>query len=265
MALGSDNNYQSNSGKTKYREPEVYSCYNMSNVEGVDPSALSFSFFRNLLKVSIAPKIANPTGDKMWDHDNATIIYLTHTKARMLREEIDKVLSGEKFNGGVNSGTDGLISFSDGKEIGSNYYCLIIRKIDENGNISSTYAYEFKSEYHYGISNFDSSNSTHDKDYFDNLEIEQFKCLLEDYYRSMTNALAYTVVNNLRFDMSRINTKLTDIAEANGITYNNRAGNGNNRSSFFNNSDNASQVNRTAGNHSGSRASTMEELEDKLG
>ena len=191
------------------------------------------------------------------------VIYLTHTKARMLREEIDRVLTGEKFNGGVNSGTDGLISFSDGKEIGSNYYCLIIRKIDENGNIGSTYAYEFKPEYHYAISNFDSTNSTHDKDYFDNLEIEQFKHLLEDYYNSMTNALAYTVVNSLRFDMSRINTKLTDIAEANGISYANRAGNGNNRSSFFNNSDNASQANRTSG-HSGSRASTLEELEGRL-
>lgn len=273
MALG-DTNYQGNNNKPRFKEPEVYSCYNMSNVEGIDPSALSFSFFRNLLKITISPKLQNPTGDKMWDHENAACVYLTHTKARMLAKEIEKVLAGDKFNGGVNTGSDGLISFSDGKEVGSQFYCIIIRKIDSNGGVLGTYVYEFKTNYHYAISNFNASDSTHDKDYYDMLEIEQLKDLLVDYYNAMTNAIAYSVINNLRFDMSRINTKLNDIAEANGIKY----GNGNNYSSnsgsrsFFNSDNTKSETNGTNGSlnngqstHSnGSRTTTLDDLDGSM-
>lgn len=267
MALG-DNNYSGN-GKSKYREIETYSGYNLSNVEGVDPSALSFSYFRELLKVSIAPKLQNPSDNRMWDHENAAAVYLTHTKARMLAAEIDEVMKGNKFNGGVNTGTDGLITFSDGKEVGSSYYCLIIRKIDQEGKVLSTYVYEFKQGYHYSICNFNSSDASHDKSYYDDLEILQLKDLLVQYYQAMTNAIAYSVVNQMRFDMSRINTKLVDIAEANGITYDNKSGNnsnrGGNRGSFFNgNTNNPKDEGRSArpGSNTGSsRASTIEELE----
>lgn len=268
MALG-DTNYSGNN-KSKFKEPEVFSCYNMSNVEGVDPSAISFSFFRNLLKISISPKLANPTNDKMWDHENAVTVYLTHTKARMLAKEIENVLSGEKFNGGVNTGTDGLISFSDGKEVGSNFYCLIIRKIDMEGKVLSTYVYEFKPEYHYGISNFNTSDSSHQKDYYDMLEIEQFKDLLNGYFNAMTNAVAYSVINNMRFDLSRINTKLNDIAEANGISY----GNGgsyskNSNTSFFNNNQSQDTSHgprqpEQSSHSKGTRMSTMDDLEGAM-
>lgn len=264
MALG-DNNYSGN-GKPKYREIETYSGYNLSNVEGVDPSALSFSYFRELLKVTISPKLQNPSENKLWDHENAASVYLTHTKARMLAKEIDEVLAGNKFNGGVNTGSDGLITFSDGKEVGSNFYCLIIRKIDQSGTVLSTYVYEFKQGYHYSIYNFNSSDSSHEKAYYDMLEIEQLKDLLEQYYEAMTNAIAYTVVNQMRFDMSRINTKLVDIAEANGITYNNNnsSSRGGNRGSFFNGNNNSNDEGRQAQpnrNTGSSRASTIEELE----
>lgn len=274
MALG-DQNYSGNN-KSKFKEPEVYSCYNMSNVEGVDPSALSSSFFRNLLKLTISPKLQNPTGDKLWDHENAACVYITHTKARMLAKEIDDVLEGKKFNGGVNTGADGLISFSDGKEVGSPFYCLIIRKLDNQGSILGSYIYEFKSNYHYGISNFNASDSSHDKDYYDMLEIEQFKELLIGYYNAMNNAIAYSVVNNMRFDISRINTKLNDIAEANGITYGNGNGYSNNSSSrsFFNNNNTKAENNaaNTGGSpnrpnqssHNSSRMSTLEELDGAL-
>lgn len=262
MAL-SDNNSYSGNGKTRFKEPEVFSGYNLSNVEGVDPSALSFSFFRNLLKIQISPKLTNPSGDRMWDHENAANVYLTHTKARMLRDQIDLVLSGKAFNGGVNSGADSLISFSNGKEVNTTNYCLIIRKIDQStGAVTSTYVYEFKTDYHYAISDFDAASANYEKIFFNSLEIEQFKDLLEQYYLAMTNSTAYSVINNMRFDMSRINTKLNDIAEANGITYENKGYK--NNSSYFNRPNtNESQPNRSAG-HSGARMATMEDLENQI-
>lgn len=258
MNFNGNNNDNGGSSK-KYREPETFSGYNLSNVEGVDPSALSFSYFRNLLKCQISPRLPNPTNDKMWDHDNSLILYLTHTKARILREQVDAVLKGEISNGGVPTGADGLISFSDGKDAGSQFYCLILRKIDQNsGSVLSAYVYEFKSQYHYAINNFDQKTAAHEKQYFDMLEIEQFKDLLEEYYKSMTNAYAYSVVNNMRFDMSRINTKLIDIAKANGIEYGD--GNRSSGNSFFNKPNNE-QSSYSGGS---ARTSTIEDLESQL-
>ena len=90
MALGSSDN-----NEKKNYEPRVYSPYKMSNIEGIDPSYLGVTFFRNLLQLAISPMNKN-TGDKIsFDHDNAIVVYLTHTKARILRNEIDRVLSGK--------------------------------------------------------------------------------------------------------------------------------------------------------------------------
>ena len=51
MALG---NYNDNNNK-RYSEPLVYSQFGTSNTEGEDPSALSFSFYNKMLKITITP------------------------------------------------------------------------------------------------------------------------------------------------------------------------------------------------------------------
>ena len=91
MAFGN----QDNNEKKNY-EPRVYSPYKTSNVDGIDPSSLGVTFFRNLLQLSISPKLQN-TGDKIaFDHDNAIVVYLTHTKARILKNEVERVLEINK-------------------------------------------------------------------------------------------------------------------------------------------------------------------------
>lgn len=257
MALGnSDNNEKKN------YEPRVYSPYKMSNVEGIDPSYLGVTFFRNLLQLSISPMNKN-TGDKIsFDHDNAIVVYLTHTKARILRNEIDRVLAGKIENGGVNTGADGLITFSNGKELGIAGPCLIIRKVDQNGKVVSSYAYEFKQQYHCGIENFDQSTSNHEKYYYDGLEVDQFITLLEDYYVSACGAVAYSVIENSKYDYSRVNTKINLIAEKLGVEFNSNANysSGTNRQSFFNQNGN----NNTSSYTPSSRQSTLDELASEL-
>lgn len=260
MALG-DNNYDNNN--KKYYEPTVYSPYKMSNTEGVDPSALSFSFFRNLLKVSISPMKQN-TGDKIaFDHENAISVYLTHTKARMLASEIKNVMENSEStnNGGVPTGSDGLISFSNGKELGINSPCLIIRKIDANGNVLSSYVYQFKCAYHYSIRNFNESNSKHDRYFYDNIEVDQFLTLLDEYYRAMTGAIAYSIIDQQKYDTSRMNTKIESIAEKLGVSFkSNNTNYSNGGNSFFNNTTSSS----SSAASSSSRHSTIEELQSKL-
>ena len=252
MALG---NYDNN--KKEQYMPVYYSSYNTGNAEGIDPSALSYSYYNRMLKLSISPvKMSN--GDKVsYDHENAAVVWLTHTKARLLRDEILKVLNGEISNGGVPTGTEGLVRFIDGKELGVNGYCLVINKVNENGEVTSSYAYEFKMKHHYAIENYDPKDSSHKKVYNHNLEIQQLLDLLESYYIAMTGAVAYSVMDANRFTTNSNNTKIDLIMSKMGIEYKpgttSRASSG---SSFFdNNRSSSSDSDRSM------RAATMDELE----
>ena len=264
MSLGGDYSSNSNTNKKQYYEPEVRSSYVLSNSEGVDPSALSVSFFRDCLKFTASPMLPNPTETKKWDTDNAMTIYINHTKARTLCTIIDDVMDGKIQNGGVNSGAKGFLSFSNGKELGIDNYCLIFREIDPQvGSITSTYVYEFKMNYHYAIVNFDANTMDHDKVYFDNLEIEQLKDLLKEYYHAITNATAYTVVNQLRFEHSRINTKLNSICESLGIKFDKSGANygKNGNKSYFDSNGAKTSHNSSDEYQQQSREATLESLE----
>ena len=214
MALGNNDN-----NKREQYMPAYYSAYNTGNPEGVDPSALSYSFYNRMLKLSISPLKMN-NGDKVsYDHENAAVVWITHTKARLLHDVILKVMNGEISNGGVPTGVEGLVRFCDGKELGVNNYCLIINKVNEDGEVTSSYAYEFKSKHHYHIENYDPKDSSHKKVYNNNLEVQQLLDLLETYYMSMTGAMAYSVMDANRFNTNAINTKIDLIMSKMGVEY----------------------------------------------
>lgn len=229
--------YQNNSKDNKY-EPTVYSEYKMSNIEGIDPSAVSFSFWGKLLKVSISPK---KQGDQIaFDHDNAIAVYLSHTRARVLANEIKSFLADpiKNNNVGTATGTNGLIQVSNGKEFGINTPCLIIRKVNsESGKVESAYAYQVKTDYHYGIRNYDEKSGKFDKVYYNNLELEQLVTLLEEYYKAMSGAIAYSLIDNMKYDSSRTNTKIGLIMDKLGIESKSGKSGGN---SYFNKNNNSS-------------------------
>ena len=183
MALG---NYNDNNNK-RYYEPLVYSQFGTSNTEGVDPSALSFSFYNKMLKITITPMKPNakPEDRNIWDQDNAVSVWLTYTKAKMLHDEIRYVLENPDtcFNAGVPTGADGLISFSTGKELGVSSPCLIIRKINQdNGTVNSVYAYQFKDNYkgYKSVRNYDPNNPSEFEGHtYNNIEIEDLLTILD--------------------------------------------------------------------------------------
>lgn len=222
MSLGDfSNNSNYNNNKKQY-SPRVYSQYRMSNTEStVDATSLNPSFWNNMLVLSISPKKETSDGSIAFDHENAAAIYLSHTKARLLYEEICTFQENPDMysNVGVSSGA-GLITLSNGKEYGVNCPLIIVSKINgESGQIESSYAYQLKEDYHYSVRNFDKDTSEFDKIYHNNIELEQIKTLLMSYYESMTGAFAYSVIDNMKYDMSRINTKLDSCAEKLGVEY----------------------------------------------
>lgn len=240
MALG-DMAIQNNNDKGKYN-PTVYSPYRLSNPEStVDPTALGAKYWNGMLTLTISPRKNTTDGSIAYDSDNAVSIYLTHTKARILHDELLKFVEDpNQFNNvGVPSGT-GLISICNGKEFGITTPCLVIKKLNaENGSVESSFAYEFKQDFHYSIRNFDESKSEFDKIYYNTLEIEQLATLLKTYYEAMSGAVAYTVVDNMKYDVSRMTTKITAIGEKLGVEFGGGNGYKNNKSSssIFNNKE----------------------------
>ena len=260
MALGDVYNNNKGAERKVNNDPNVYSPYKFSNTEGLDPSSLSITFWGSTMKITIAPKKNTPNGEIAFDYDNSISVYLSHTKARILAEEIKAFMNGKINNCGVDT-NKGFISISNGKEFGVNSYFLVIRSFDnENNSVSSSYAYEFKKDYHYAIRNFNEKKIEFEKTYYNEIEIDQFVTLLEEYYKAMTGAVAFTVIDQSKYNNSRLNTKLDLIANKLGVEY----GGGEKSSSggggsFFSNRE---PSNTTSNFNSGFIKGSIDDLDD---
>ena len=258
MALG--DTYNNN--ERKNYSPSVSSGYRFSNPESnVDKTSLSFTYWNKLLKVSIAPKKETEGDTISFDYDNAGAVYLSHTKALMLYKEMVNFLEMYKqgaapTNVGVAAGAEGLIYICDGKEFSADGPCLVIRKIDENGNSTSTFVYEFRRDTHSSIVNYVEKTKEFDSNGYPLLEIEQVINLLKSYYESMTMAIAYSIQETNKYDNSRLNTKLKVIGEKLGVEFAKQGDNKsrNSNTSYFNNAkpNNSNQYSGTTSYETGS-------------
>jgi len=218
MSLGQNYN---NNNKKNDNSPTVYSKYKMNNAESaVDPSSMGFTFWNSMLKISIAPRKQTNNDEIAFDYNNAVAIYLDHNKARILHDEILRFLSDPETynNSGVPSG-QGLITISNGKEFGVSTPCMVIRKLND-AVVESSYAYQFKHDYYYAIRNYDESTSDFNKvteDYKD-IEIQQLLTVLRTYYEAMSNAMAYSVIEQGKYDQTRVMNSLESIANKLGVS-----------------------------------------------
>lgn len=269
MALGDYNN--GDNTKKKYYEPDVTSIFGVSNTDGIDPSALSYRFTLGMLVVSISPMLpsAKPDDTRIWDHDNKVSIWLTHYKAKMLLDEIEYVQTHPDTvnNGGVDTRSGGLISFSTGKELGASGPCLIIRKIDQDtGEAVSTYAYQFKTDYYRSVRNYNpSAPSENELVNYPNLEVEEFKDLLRTYSSSIGGAQAYADMYYQRFDTNKMNTKVRLIMDKLGIEgpeYSKKSSGGNR--SFFSNNAGSNSGNSIPSSNNNMRSTTMDALAEDM-
>lgn len=251
-----------NNKNNQDRKPVGFSEYTFANSEGIDPSRLVPSFWNNMLKLTISPKKNTGTEEIAYDYENSLSIYLTHTKARLLYNEICEFQANPKkyTNVGVNTGI-GLISLSNGKEFGIDTPCLVFRKIDaETGNVESSYAYQFKTDYHFTIRNYDQKENSFDRFYYDSIELEQFKSLLLSYYEAMTGSIGYSVMNQSYYGLSKQNEKLDAIADKLGIEFNTGYSNTKKSSnSYFNNSNGSTSSSRSFDQ------STIDDIASQLG
>ena len=135
MALGNYNN----SNKAEYKDPTVYSNYTFSNPESkVDATKLSFKYWKNSLAISISPRKNTNDSTISYDYQNQITIYLSHTKARILAEQIKALLSDEKLDSvGVNSGSS-IITINRGTKYGTSNFVMEIVGLGEDGSATGS-------------------------------------------------------------------------------------------------------------------------------
>lgn len=262
MSLGST--YNNNKSNRNIPDTTVYSNYRMNNAEStIDQTCITFRFWRSNLCIGIFPRKQTGNDEVQFDLDNGITIYLSHTKARILKNELENFLKDPiHFNGsGVPSGS-AAITISNGAEYGKNTPVLTIRKVDESGNVVASFAYEFKTGYYYAIRNYDGRNFASVYDDYKTIEIEQMITLLDEFVKASTYAVAFTVAERNAYPMARLDSKIDAIAASLGVELPKSGGakkSFNNNSYFNNNSNSGSGSSYSSGVSYGT--ATIDDLE----
>ena len=252
MSLG--NTYDNNKRNADVFNPTIYSQYKFNNAEGeVDKTCISFHYWNSMLKISISPKkdVPSSDGQPVFDYENGISIYLNHTKARILAEEVKHFIADPVTydNCGVSSG-QGLITISRGTEFHSSSPLIIIRKVENDGSVLSSFAYQTKTDFHFSIRGYSEDGSfVKVSDEYNNLELLQLVTVLEEFYKASTCAVAFTVMDQLKWEHNRQREWRNSVSAKLGLDTPGGGGSRNfSSSSYFNNSSGnkpSSSINNT--------------------
>lgn len=253
-----NNNQQQNKGRTTYT-PIKY----INPDSTVDKTRISYEYWNSTLKIKITNRKDTGNNEIVFDDMDSAVIFLTPDKARIFVNVIKNFLKDPvKYNNsGVNT-TKGVVTLNNGAQHGTTNPCLIIRQIDQtDGTVQKTYAYEFKTDYHYAITNLDASDNEirgFDKDFdsYRNLEIEQLLCMLENFINASTYAYAAAAGKANEYRENTMNNKIDAIMNKLGVEYTGRSQRS--TGSFFDNNGRNSSNNNGYNNNGGNASSTLE-------
>lgn len=254
-----NNNQQQNKGRTTYT-PIKY----INPDSNVDKTRLSYEYWNSTLKIKITNRKDTGNSEIVFDDMDSAVIFLTPDKARIFANVIKNFLKDPiKYNNsGVNT-TKGVVTLNNGAQHGTTNPCLIIRQIEQtDGTVQKTYAYEFKTDYHYAITNLDASDTEirgFDKDFdsYRNLEIEQLLTMLENFINASTYAYAAAAGKANEYRENTMNNKIDAIMNKLGVEYTGRSQRS--TGSFFdNNGRNSSGNNYNVNNNNTMSSSGME-------
>ena len=267
-----NNNNQQNKGRTTYT-PIRY----INPDSSVDKTRLSFEYWNSTLKIKITNRKETGNNEIVFDDTDSAVIFLTPDKARIFANEVKNFIKDPlKYNNcGVNT-TKGVITLNNGAQHGTTNPCIIIRQIDPNdGTIQKTYAYEFKTEYHYAIRNLDASDNEirgFDKEFetYSYLELEQLVCMLENFCKASTYAYVAAANKANEYKENIMTNKIDSIMNKLGIEYSGRSQRNNYNGSFFDNKgrnyNNSGNSNNSYDSNSSkyNQLSSLDDIDDGL-
>lgn len=236
MALGSGNNQGGGNNNRGLYEQTYYSRLRFKNEN--DKLQINFSYWKGTLKLSVTeiPKSYDGTGSAKVDE--LAFIHLSPTKARQMAKIVQRYIDNpeESAPRGVNTGasdTQGLLAI--GRNNGVPY--LVVAKIDANGKYLQNQIFNFNHDYNYDLEFSDMSKLVFSKQFDNNVELEMFHSILDEYSRSSSGAYAYSVWDIDRYEAAKQSNLIWKIAEKVGVERqgNRNGGGGSSSNSYFNN------------------------------
>lgn len=226
MALGQSVFNRNGGNYSQKKTINVYSNYRMTNSETIKTfggSSIRFTFWQGTLKIDIAPlKMVSGQDYPMPDKDREVSAYLKHTKARILAMEIRKFINGEVTSVGVTTGNT-FLTVSNGQEFDLDQPVICIRKLNKDlSAVEEEAIFICRTQLHFAVHNFDREAFDGDKDFesYKYMDLEDFALVLEEYARSMTNAMAYSVHETAQYVNSKHYATLESIADKLGVNEN---------------------------------------------
>ena len=196
--------------------PTVSGIALFNSTSKIDKTSISFSMWKSTIRVSIIPAIESGTDEApRYDFKNAVHIWLTPPKAKQFAQ----ILRGFKEdpdtydNFGVPT-SQAIITVDKPSTFGhpDRGPVISIRRVDESGNVELSYSYECNIDGTSAIVGFNPANPKsfkQDTEHFQNVEIDAIITQLEQYYLAMTNATAFSVLNQMYPYLDRIAAKLS--------------------------------------------------------
>ena len=154
----------------------------------------------------------------------------------------------------------GIIFIGNGEKMfGHGGTCIVINLVNnDTGEKEAEAAYEFNTDV-YAITDYmGGSDFNKDTSYANNLEIDMFETLLEQFIIAYTNAVASSVMDVSKFNEARMFSFIKDVREKLGITRSDGGNKNYNKSSWFNNNGGSSSVSSESSKTNNS--STYEEV-----
>lgn len=195
----------------------TFSSITFSNSEsGIMASRLSISYFNKIMKVSIALRNNAGSNDTYatYDTDNQVSVYVSNTKAHMLSHMIKQMQEDDTIKNVCIELKNGLLKVSNGREYGSNAYCISISYADESGNVNEI-IYETKRDAYSAAYNY--SDGQYSSQIFGDIELDTFVMTLDEYYRASSYAVAASVMEASMYKRNYQYEQIRAIAEKVGV------------------------------------------------
>lgn len=237
-----NNNYSNqsnnNNGGSDIFVPSIRSSYRFFNADSkLDKTALSFTYWNSLLKITMNPIEVQEGSATKVDTNNHIDIYLSPSKAQMLLHCIQRFRTNPDMfiNLGVPT-NKGIIFIANGEKMyGINGTFIVINLIAEDGSDNGKAAYQINTNMH-GVMNYESGNKFEDyKDYSDSLELDMMETLLRSFIEAYTNAVASSVIDCNKVNDNRMFNFIKDAREKLGISKNEGNSKFSSKSSWYNN------------------------------
>lgn len=182
----------------------------------VDPSRIRLSYWNNMIKVTIEPKLNNGSQIPEYDKNNSISAFLTPSRAITLTEALKELKANDnvKYVGVLCK--ESMLRVSKGYEFGKPGLYMVIEKVAGRDDLNpiSTYIYEFGGALNEFVMDIDGEQKF---SAINTVDFTIFENTLAEFIKASTGAIAGSVLTVNSYNTNLVKERLNAIATNLGI------------------------------------------------